>query len=111
LMENGYPSVIQADNGKQFIEKLEGGDVPNIVLLDINMPVMDGYEMLEKLREYPQYKDLPVIMFSTSQSKIDKSYAEKFDAEFISKPTKYNELKLLVEQFVRKCRFEVKKTV
>jgi CheY-like chemotaxis protein len=74
------------------------------------MPVMDGKQMLKKLREHTEYKDLPVILFSTSNSPADKEFAHNHDAEFISKPVNYSGMKSLVEQFVNKCRFEVKKT-
>lgn len=71
LMENGYPIVIQADNGKQFIEKLSAGEVPNIVLLDINMPVMDGYATASWLKENrPQMKILALSMYDDEHSII-----------------------------------------
>lgn len=71
LMENGYTTVIQADNGKQFIEKLTGVDVPDIVLLDINMPVMDGYDTATWLKEHhPQMKILALSMYDDEHSII-----------------------------------------
>lgn len=71
LVDNGYSSVIQADNGKQFIEKLEEGEVPNIVLLDINMPVMDGYDTATYLKEhFPQMKILALSMYDDEHSII-----------------------------------------
>ena len=71
LMENGYPTVIQADNGKHFIEKLSSGEVPHIVLLDINMPVMDGYATASWLKEnQPQMKILALSMYDDEHSII-----------------------------------------
>jgi CheY-like chemotaxis protein len=105
-------SVIHAYNGVEGLRTLEKmhkeESLPCLVIVDINMPVMGGKQMLEKLRAKPYYHDLPVIMFSTSQSQHDKAFAEKYDADFISKPEKYNELNALVEQFVNRCRFEIK---
>ena len=46
-----YKVLFQADNGKQFIESLQKGIVPDIVLIDINMPIMDGYETATWIRE------------------------------------------------------------
>jgi two-component system invasion response regulator UvrY len=71
LMENGYPTVIQADHGKHFIEKITSGEVPNIVLLDINMPVMDGYATASWLKEnQPQMKILALSMYDDEHSII-----------------------------------------
>jgi len=50
-------------------------------------------------------------MFTTSNSSIDKEFAENYNAEFVSKPITYNEIKLLVEHFVSKCRLEIKKNI
>ena len=104
--------VVHADNGVEGLKTLEKmhENLPCLVIIDINMPIMDGKEMLVKLRTHSQFKDLPVIMFSTSGSEKDKQFAKDNDAEFISKPASYNELKSLVQQFVSKCRFDVKKT-
>jgi CheY-like chemotaxis protein len=46
--------------------------LPCLLLIGINMPIMDGKQMLEKLREPPDYNDMPVILFSTSRSANDK---------------------------------------
>ena len=107
-------TVVHAGNGLQGLQVLQKmsdkAELPCLVIADINMPVMDGKQMLKKLREHTEYKDLPVILFSTSNSPADKEFAHNHDAEFISKPVNYSGMKSLVEQFVNKCRFEVKKT-
>jgi len=104
--------VVHSENGVEGLKTLEKmqENLPCLVIIDINMPIMDGKEMLVKLRTHSQFKDLPVIIFSTSGSEKDKQFAEDNNAEFISKPASYSELKSLVQQFVSKCRFDVKKT-
>lgn len=106
--------VIHAGNGIEGIEVLdrmyEKESLPCLLIVDINMPVMDGRQMLKKLREDSRYKDLPVIMFSTSASDQDSQFAETYNAEFITKPSGYSELKSLVDQFVTRCRFETRET-
>lgn len=81
LLRNGLASLIesfgdykvlfQADNGKQFIEKLKPGLVPDLVLLDIKMPVMDGHETALWLQEnYPDIKILSLSMYDDEHSII-----------------------------------------
>lgn len=107
--------VLHACNGLEGLETLEkmheAGSLPCLLIIDINMPIMDGKQMLEKLRTHSLFKDLPVILFSTSNSENDKQFAERHDADFIPKPAKYSELKSLVSKFVSKCKIEVKKPV
>lgn len=106
-------TVIHANNGIEGLKVLEkmhnSGSLPCLLIIDINMPVMDGKQMLEQLRAKLPFKYLPVILFSTSQSEKDREFAKNHDADFISKPKKYNELESLVSDFVTKCRIEVKK--
>jgi CheY-like chemotaxis protein len=107
-------TVVHAGNGVEGLKTLDKmhkeDKLPCLLVIDINMPIMDGKEMLRKIRERMAYKDLPVVMFSTSKSMIDQEFAEKYEAEFVSKPSKYIELQSLVGQFVNKCRFETHKT-
>lgn len=81
LLRNGLASLIesfgkytvlfQADNGKQFIEKLQPGMLPDIILMDINMPVMDGYETSLWLKEhYPRVKILALSMYDNENAII-----------------------------------------
>lgn len=63
LEDLDHEVVCQADNGKAFIDKLDGGPLPEVVLLDINMPVMDGYQTAQWLKEHhPEVKVLALSM-------------------------------------------------
>jgi two-component system invasion response regulator UvrY len=101
LEDNGYPTVIQADNGKQFIEKLDGGDIPNIVLLDINMPVMDGYATATWLKEnHPQMKILSLSMYDDEHSII--RMLRHGAGGYILKDCEPTELKIAIEAILQK---------
>ena len=61
--------VISAENGLVAMEKLEQGVVPNIILLDILMPHMDGMQVLRKIKASDSWRDIPVIMLTNISEK------------------------------------------
>lgn len=66
-----YAVVLQADNGQHFIQQLITKQLPDIVVLDIRMPVMDGFETLNWLRQnYPSMKSLVLTQFNDQLSSI-----------------------------------------
>ena len=77
--------VHQAGNGKEGLEVLDRSWV-DLVLVDINMPVMNGEEMITKLRENPQLKDTAVIVVSTDGSATRIEMMQKKGAGFVHKP-------------------------
>lgn len=86
----------------------EGADgLPGLVLLDINMPGMNGFELLRRLRESERLQSLPVIMFSISQSPEDIRRAYSMGANaYITKPTGFQQIQAMlrdVHQFWFQC--------
>jgi DNA-binding NarL/FixJ family response regulator len=68
---DGYDVVFEADNGKDFIEKLNHNVPPQIVLMDINMPEMDGYDTTLWIKKnHPELKVLSLSMYDDEQSII-----------------------------------------
>ena len=66
-----YNILFEADNGKDFVAKLEPGNLPELVLMDINMPGMDGYETALWLKKtYPEVKILALSMYDNETSII-----------------------------------------
>jgi len=70
LEKSGHTVVCAAD-GVEALEQLEGG-LPDLVLLDITMPRMDGYEVCKQIRANPEARDLPVVMISGKDGFFDK---------------------------------------
>jgi len=64
LRDLGYSIIYEADNGKEFIEKTKKDNLPDVALLDINMPKMDGYETALWIKEnFPEVKVLALSMY------------------------------------------------
>jgi DNA-binding NarL/FixJ family response regulator len=97
----GYKVIIEAENGQAFLDKLAVGDMPEICLLDINMPVMDGFETAVHLRK--DWPDIKIIFFSMHNSPgfIKKAY--QLGAEgFISKDAPFEDLKAALLSALKK---------
>ncbi len=84
--------VITAANGKEGLEKA-ANEKPDIILLDISMPVMNGHEMLERLKNSPDIKDIPVIVLSAFSDAKDVAQAAKLGiADYVTKPFDFPDL-------------------
>lgn len=85
LREKGY-EVIEAGNGREALEKLAGERV-NLVVSDVNMPVMDGISLLRELKSHPTSKFVPVIMLTTEAGEDKKQEGRAAGAKaWIVKP-------------------------
>ena len=84
-----------AYNGIEALKILKDPEIqftPDVILLDINMPRMNGIEFLKVLREDKKLKDLKVFIMTTSSEEMDRSEAEKLGiAGYIIKPLNYND--------------------
>jgi CheY-like chemotaxis protein len=75
----------------QYLEAVDASDI-NLVVLDLNMPRLNGTETLRALKSSPAYRHIPVIIFSTSINEIEKAACMELGAlEYMTKPTKWNE--------------------
>ncbi|MFZ5801635.1 MAG: response regulator [Candidatus Omnitrophota bacterium] len=78
LKELGVPNEVKvAANGEEALRWLmeSGHALPGLILLDINMPVMNGIEFLQHLKKDPERKKIPVVMLTSSREEIDKHQA------------------------------------
>jgi len=91
------PSIIcdLATDAEEALRKLRSKeiDTPDMIFLDINLPVMTGWQFLTSLKSQDAYKDIPVIMYSTSSNQRDKDIAKNLGALcFITKPNAFKTL-------------------
>ena len=70
---------------------------PSLLFLDLNMPVKNGFEVLKEIRESEQTRDLPVIIFSTSDNEEAVNRTRALGANlYVTKPTSYSKLKKVI---------------
>jgi CheY-like chemotaxis protein len=92
----GFPTT-SARNGAEAMESLRSQPPPRVIVLDLMMPKMNGWEFLESKRSLPELKPIPVIILSAVGSDhIDETLAD----EVISKPI---DLRVLIEAVRRRC--------
>ena len=110
---DGKIELVHAQNGSEALNVLSNlhqkGVRPCLIILDINMPLMDGRQTLVKIKGNTEFKQVPVVMFTMSNSNLDKEFATKWGADFITKPLRYAEVEGLAEEFVRRCDLEMSK--
>lgn len=103
LQDDGY-EVRQAISGK-FALQVVPVIQPDLILLDINMPEMDGYEVCQALKQMPESKNIPVIFLSALDSALDKEKAFAVGGlDYITKPFQLQDILTRVESQLRQRR-------
>ncbi len=100
-LENEGFEVIAAYNGQEAIDKLSLN--PDLIILDVMMPKMDGYETCKQIRKKEEFKNTPVIFLTAKSSEIDEVYGLNLGADdFIQKPISPKKLIARVKSNLRK---------
>lgn len=91
----GY-SVITAENGRVALDLLRAGPPPALILLDLMMPDMDGWEFLSELRASPPFESVPVVILSA----MDRARGPA-EAGYLRKPFDLDDLLAVVERYAQ----------
>jgi len=93
VLENHDVQVISATNGRQAIDILKNTPELEMVLMDIMMPEMDGYETMREIRKDPAFRTLPILALTAKAMKGDREKCLDAGAsDYISKPVNTNQL-------------------
>jgi CheY-like chemotaxis protein len=99
--------IVIHNNGVEalsYLNNLSPDDpVPCLIILDINMPKMNGIETLKQIRKNRRFAKIPAILFTTSSQPLDKKFAAEFKAGFITKPIDSAQMKYIAETFIKYC--------
>jgi len=104
------PGIIlhTAKNGIKALEYLKQAklfnDLPCLILLDLNMPVMNGYETYKAIRKDPFFSDIPVVIFTTSFENRDADFWETEDVMMLTKPSTINSIIDSVKSILIQCK-------
>jgi CheY-like chemotaxis protein len=93
LLERHNMIVHSAENGRDAIEVLRANDDIDVVLMDIMMPEMDGYDTMQEIRKVPKFKGLPILALTAKAMKGDREKCiEAGASDYISKPVDTDQL-------------------
>ena len=79
-------------------------EVPDLIVLDINMPIMDGRELLTHLKKSKPFKDIPVVVYTTSSNLFDRLHCEQYQVKLIPKPNTTSGLAQTVNLMLQYCK-------
>lgn len=90
------------NNGNQLLEHLQKQQnektLPDCILLDLNMPLLDGFQALSRIKADKSFSVIPVFILSTSRSSSDRELSLKLGAaDFFVKPTQFGDLKTIMK--------------
>jgi CheY-like chemotaxis protein len=109
LVENSYKGpVFSVNNGQALMDRLQTAtDKPDVVILDLNMPLKDGFQALEEIRSMPHLNNIAVIILTASSRKEDEIRCLELGCNyFFRKPyvmKEYSSLVGIVKKFIAKA--------
>lgn len=93
--------VVTKSDGQEGIKYLEEGNIPDLIVADIQMPNLDGYELLKQVRASGFFKDIPMIMLSGIESSQERVKCLRMGADdYIVKPFNPEELSLRIDNLI-----------
>ncbi|MFL5773425.1 MAG: response regulator [Flavisolibacter sp.] len=102
--------IVEVNNGKEALlylqSALQHDALPCLIILDINMPVMDGKETLKQIKNQEAFQAVPVVVFTTSDSELDRMFCKKLGTEMITKPTSFTSLETTVVKLLKFCKWK-----
>ena len=94
--------IITVNSGEKCLALLEDDQIPDLILLDIMMPGMSGWEAYQKIRANDAWKNIPVVFLSARTDRIAKEAGGFLGDDYIEKPFKVPELKARIDKILKK---------
>ena len=94
--------ITTANSGEECLELLKKNQIPDLILLDIMMPGISGWEIYKKLKDNDLWKNIPVVFLTARTDRIAKDAGGLLADDYIEKPFKVPELKVRIEKILKK---------
>jgi CheY-like chemotaxis protein len=100
--------IIEACDGVQGLELLrqmkQNNALPCLIVLDINMPRMDGKQTLIVIQKEPAFASIPIVLYSTSSSQMDKTFCRLRNVELVTKPFSFETIHNVTLKLLSFCK-------
>lgn len=101
ILKDRY-EVVALENGREALEWMYSGNIPDLVVADLNMPEIDGFEYIQRIRESGFFYDVPLIVLSGEESSTERIKCLKLGAnDYLIKPFNPEELRLRIDNLIR----------
>jgi CheY-like chemotaxis protein len=97
-------SFIPVESGEKCFEFLTNQEVPDLILLDIMMPRMNGWEVFDRLRANPSWKDIPIIFLTARTDEFAEHAGVLIAEDYIKKPIEIKELKTRIDNVLKRVK-------
>ena len=105
---NSNYTYVEAYDGEAALAILKDmysrNEQPALIVLDINMPILSGRELLTILKDDPNYCTIPVVVFTTSSNPFDRQHCRHYQVDLITKPLSHKGLHGIVKHMLRYCQ-------
>jgi len=104
-LENTYHDefeILAAENGQKCLNYLEEGQNPDLILLDIMMPEMSGWEVYDKIRDNPDWRHIPIVFLTARTDRIAENAGEFLGDDYIEKPIEIDQLRKRINSVLEK---------
>ena len=101
--ENKYNDyeVITAESGDECIKLLEEENIPDVILLDIMMPGMSGWELYDRIKSNPVWKDIPIIFLTARTDSFARDAGRFLGEDYIEKPYEIDDVKNRIDSILK----------
>ena len=93
--------VVGVESGEECIQLLESGKIPDLIMLDIMMPGLSGWETYKRIKDRPEWKAIPLIFLTARTDEIARRVGEFLGDDYIEKPFETKELKERIDKILR----------
>lgn len=99
--------IVEVDNGRKVLDYLQGlkgtRSYPCLIVLDMNMPVLSGRDTLALIKANKDLSNIPVVVFTTSNSELDRMFCRRYGVEMLTKPPNFTSFKEVVLKLLSLC--------
>ena len=97
-------TIVPAESGEKCFESLNKKNIPDLILLDIMMPKMNGWEVFDRLRANPEWKNIPIIFLTARTDEFAEHAGALIAEDYIKKPIEIKELKTRIDNVLKRIK-------